>query len=73
MTRRNGVFRVVGGRLDATGTQGGLVVHPDCYGDRLTAVLRVADGFLVHGLDRAADDIAVAQGTTTFRQLGVTK
>ncbi len=53
MTRRNGVFRVVGGRL--------------------TAVLRVADGFLVHGLDRAADDIAVAQGTTTFGQLGVTK
>lgn len=86
MTRRNGVFRAMGGRilmillvpalpvhaienpnfqaqriLEATGIQGGLIVHLDCNDGRLTAALRVGDHFLVHGLDRDADDIAEAR------------
>ncbi len=37
--------------VHATGVRGGLVVHAGCGDGRLTAALRVDDGYLVHGLD----------------------
>ncbi|MHC4251747.1 MAG: class I SAM-dependent methyltransferase, partial [Planctomycetota bacterium] len=45
------------GILDATGVQGGLVVHLGCGDGRLTADLRANDSFLVHGLDADAANV----------------
>ncbi|MBC8872434.1 MAG: PQQ-binding-like beta-propeller repeat protein [Planctomycetes bacterium] len=42
----------------ATGVQGGLVVHLGCGDGELTAALRVNDRYLVHGLDANADCVA---------------
>ena len=47
--------------LDATGVQGGLVVHLGCGDGTLTAALRSNDSFFVHGLDSDADNIAKAR------------
>ena len=41
--------------LEASGIQGGLVVHLGCGDGKLTAALRAGDSFLVHGLDADAD------------------
>src|SRR6478609_6008778 len=49
--------------LNATGVQGGLVVHLGCGDGRLTAALRVADSFQVQGLDR---DPAAVQKAREF-------
>ena len=47
--------------LDATGVQGGLVVHLGCGDGTLTAALHASDSFLVHGLDRDAANVAQAR------------
>ncbi len=47
--------------LAATGVQGGLVVHVGCGDGRLTAALRVGDGYLVHGLDTNAERVEQAR------------
>ena len=44
--------------LDATGVQGGLVVHLGCGDGKLTAFLRADDRYLVHGLDVDAGQVA---------------
>ena len=55
--------------LQATGVQGGLIVHLGC-GDpstssgqagKLTAALRAGEGYLVHGLDADAANVAAAR------------
>jgi len=47
--------------LDATGITGGLVVHVGCGDGKLTADLHAGDGFLVHGLDADAKNVAAAR------------
>ena len=47
--------------LEATGVQGGLVVHLGCGDGSLTAALRLDDRYLVHGLDADADNIQAAR------------
>ena len=42
---------------EATGVQGGLVVHLGCGDGELTAALRADDRYLVHGLDTDADAV----------------
>lgn len=49
------------GVLDATGVQGGLVVHLGCGDGTLTAALRVNDSYLVHGLAAKAADVERAR------------
>lgn len=55
--------------LDATGIQGGLVVHLGCEEGRLIAALRVDDRYLVHGLDPDAQKVAKAR--TYLQSLGL--
>jgi len=55
--------------LDASGVQGGLVVHLQCGDGQLTAGLRAGDAFLVHGLDTDRADVERAR--EHFRSLGV--
>jgi len=40
--------------IDATGIQGGLIVHIGCGNGRLTAALRAGDSYIVQGLDADA-------------------
>jgi outer membrane protein assembly factor BamB len=47
--------------LEATGIQGGVIVHLGCGDGRLTAALHGGDGFLVHGLDADPDNVAAAR------------
>jgi outer membrane protein assembly factor BamB len=47
--------------LDATGVQGGLIVHVGCGEGKLTAALRANDRYLVHGLDGDAGKVAKAR------------
>ncbi len=47
--------------LDSAGIKGGLVVHVGCGDGKLTAALRANDGYLVHGLDVDADNVAAAR------------
>src|SRR3954452_1129217 len=47
--------------LNATGVQGGLIVHLGCGDGKLTAALRVADSFQIQGLDRDPADVAKAR------------
>ena len=47
--------------LDATGVQGGLVVHIGCGDGKLTAALRANDSYLVHGLDFDAANVKKAR------------
>ncbi|MHC4981716.1 MAG: outer membrane protein assembly factor BamB family protein [Planctomycetota bacterium] len=47
--------------LEATGVEGGLVVHFGCGSGRLTAALRANDGYVVHGLDPDAENIQKAR------------
>ncbi|MEE8452942.1 MAG: PQQ-binding-like beta-propeller repeat protein [Thermoguttaceae bacterium] len=50
-----------GAIYNATGVQGGLVVHLGCGDGTLTATLRASDAYLVHGLDADADQVAKAR------------
>ncbi|MBI5395514.1 MAG: class I SAM-dependent methyltransferase, partial [Verrucomicrobia bacterium] len=47
--------------LDATGIQGGLIVHVGCGDGKLTAALRANDSFIVHGLDADAKNVEAAR------------
>jgi len=47
--------------LDATGIQGGFIVHLGCEDGKLTAALRAGDSYLVHGLDKNAKNIERAR------------
>jgi len=47
--------------LEATGVQGGLVVHLGCGDGRLTAALRANDSFVVQGLDRDPAQVTAAR------------
>ncbi len=49
------------GTLEATGVQGGLVVHLGCGDGKLTAALAGGENFLVQGLDADAADVARAR------------
>jgi outer membrane protein assembly factor BamB len=55
--------------LDATGVQGGLIVHVGCGDGKLTAALRATDSYLVHGLDRDANSILAARKLIRSRGL----
>jgi len=55
--------------LQASGIQGGLIVHIGCGDGRLTAALRINDRYQVHGLDR--DAAHIAQARKQIRSLGV--
>jgi outer membrane protein assembly factor BamB len=55
--------------LRAAGVQGGLIVHVGCGDGRLTSAFREDDGYLVHGLDTDAKQIARAR--SHIRSLGV--
>ncbi len=47
--------------LDTTGIKGGLIVHIGCGDGKLTAALRANDGYIVHGLDTEAKNVAKAR------------
>ncbi|MFP4057668.1 MAG: PQQ-binding-like beta-propeller repeat protein [Candidatus Brocadiia bacterium] len=55
--------------LEATGVQGGLVVHLGCGDGRLTAALRATDAYLVHGLE--ADPAKVDAARQHIRSRGL--
>ncbi|NQU22539.1 MAG: methyltransferase domain-containing protein, partial [Candidatus Nealsonbacteria bacterium] len=55
--------------LQATGVQGGLVVHVGCGDGRLTATLGARDSYLVHGLDSDAENVRNAR--EHVRSLGI--
>ena len=55
--------------LESTGTTGGLIVHVGCGDGKRTAALRAGDGFLVHGLDTDAEQVAEAR--RHIRSLGL--
>ncbi|MBC8871015.1 MAG: PQQ-binding-like beta-propeller repeat protein [Planctomycetes bacterium] len=55
--------------LEATGVQGGLVVHVGCGDGQLTAALGARDGYLVHGLD--ADAANVEQARAHLQSRGI--
>ena len=72
--RQTAEQKQVGQILNATGVEGGLIVHLGCGDGRLTAALCANDspvkdafrpdtfqGFLVHGLDKDADNIKLAR------------
>ncbi|MHC4325490.1 MAG: outer membrane protein assembly factor BamB family protein, partial [Planctomycetota bacterium] len=43
--------------LDETSVKGGFIVHIGCEDGKLTAALRVNDGYIVHGLDEDSRDV----------------
>jgi outer membrane protein assembly factor BamB len=47
--------------FDATGVQGGLIVHLGCGDGSLTAALRAGDAYLVHGLDKNPANVEAAR------------
>ena len=55
--------------LEATGVQGGLIVHLGCGDGRLTAALRSSEAYVVHGLD--ADPRNVEAARQTIQQAGL--
>ncbi len=55
--------------LDATGVEGGLIVHLNCGDGQLTAAICAGDSYLVHGLDADSANIQKAQGH--IRSLGL--
>jgi len=55
--------------LAQTGVRGGLIVHLGCGDGQLTAALHAGDGYLVHGLD--SDAANVARARTRVRSLGL--
>ncbi|MFH1264122.1 MAG: PQQ-binding-like beta-propeller repeat protein [Planctomycetota bacterium] len=55
--------------LEASGVQGGMVVHLGCGDGKLTAALRAGDGYTVHGLER--DPALVAEARSYVQSLGL--
>ncbi len=58
-----------GSVYEATGVQGGLVVHLGCGDGELTASLRINDRYLVHGLD--TDEACVEQTRKLLHEKGL--
>ncbi|UCG59478.1 MAG: class I SAM-dependent methyltransferase, partial [Phycisphaerales bacterium] len=61
LVRASGYDRSAGQILDATGVQGGLIIHIGCGDGKLTAALCANESYLVHGLDTDGVDIAKAR------------
>jgi len=55
--------------LQATGVQGGLVVHLGCGDGTLTAALRASEAYLVHGLARDPAQVEKARETVAAKGL----
>jgi outer membrane protein assembly factor BamB len=55
--------------LDATGMNGGLIVHLGCGDGKLTAALHAGENYLIQGLDTDAE--GVRQAREYVRQLGI--
>jgi outer membrane protein assembly factor BamB len=55
--------------LDATGIQGGFIVHVGCGDGKLTAALRPGNSYLVHGLDK--DEKNVERAREYIQSLGL--
>ncbi len=55
--------------FDATGVQGGIVVHLGCGDGKLTAALRINDSYTVHGLE--ADPAKVAEARNYIKAKGI--
>jgi protein-L-isoaspartate O-methyltransferase len=55
--------------LDATGVEGGLIVHIGCGDGKLTAALRANDRYTVHGLE--ADPARVAEARRYIQAQGI--
>ena len=55
--------------LRRTDVRGGLIVHLGCGDGKLTAALRANDSFVVHGLDRDPENVALAR--KHIRSLGL--
>ena len=49
--------------LEKTGISGGLIVHVGCGDGQFTAALRAGDHYLVQGLDRDPEKVALARAT----------
>ena len=47
--------------LDVAGVKGGLIVHLGCGDGKLTAALRAGDSYVVHGLERDAENVAASR------------
>jgi outer membrane protein assembly factor BamB len=47
--------------INQAGVRGGLVVHVGCGDGRLTAALRIDDGYLVHGLEQEVESVEKAR------------
>ena len=54
----------------ASGVRGGLAVHLHCGDGRLTAALKIGDGWTVQGLDADADNVARARAHIGSLKLG---
>ncbi|MFH1716588.1 MAG: PQQ-binding-like beta-propeller repeat protein [Planctomycetota bacterium] len=55
--------------LDTAGVKGGIVVHLGCDDGKLTAALRVNDGYTIHGLE--TDPAKVAEARSHIQRQGV--
>lgn len=55
--------------LDAAGVRGGLVVHLDCGGGKLTTALRAGESYVVQGLDTDPDEVERARKTVSAKGL----
>lgn len=55
--------------LDATDTEGGLVIHLGCGNAELTVELPASDAYLIHGLDADADNVRRAREYVRSRGL----
>jgi predicted RNA methylase len=55
--------------LDATGVQGGLIVHLGCGDGELTAALRASEAYVVHALDADGKNVAAARKFVAQRGL----
>ena len=55
--------------IDAAGVRGGMIVHLGSGAGKLTAALRVSDSYLVHGLDRRAENVDQARAYVLSRGL----
>jgi len=55
--------------IDATGVQGGIVVHIGCGNGKLTAALRINDSYTVHGLE--TDPARVANARSYIKEKGI--
>ncbi len=58
---RTGLAKEAAAIIEATGVQGGVVVHVGCGRGRLTAAFGAGDSYLVHGLDVDAADVVAAR------------